>query len=225
VDWTRVVAAGVVACLASGCATHLGSTDSLSDKAPTMSVYAIPASAYAAPAPAGFFSFCLRFAGQCENAPGAALSVSLTDDTWRALNRINRSVNDSIWPQDDIVHYGRAEYWTIPNDGYGDCDDYAVTKRKALIDAGFPASALRLAVVETPRTARHAVLTVATDKGDYVLDSLRNDIVSWNATGFVWIERQDARRPLVWGALQAGTSAPVTRVAAVGSVQDNAPAR
>jgi hypothetical protein len=54
----------------------------------------------------------------------------------------------------------------------------------------------------TPREARHAVLTVATDKGDYVFDNLRDDVVAWTATGYTWIERQDARRPLAWVSLQ-----------------------
>ena len=121
--------------------------------------------------------------------------------TWKTLSRINRKVNDSIWPEDDLKHYGRAEYWTIPTDGYGDCDDYAVTKRKELLDAGFPVSALRLAVVYSPRTERHAVLTVTTDKGDLVLDNMAETIVSWNATGYTWIERQAATDPMKWVSL------------------------
>jgi len=92
--------------------------------------------------------------------------------------------------------------WTIPTDGYGDCDDYAVTKRKELLDAGFPVSALRLAVVYSPRTARHAVLTVTTDKGDLVLDNMAETIVSWNATGYTWIERQAATDPMKWVSLR-----------------------
>ncbi len=163
---------------------------------------AMPEARAAAPAPAGFISFCMRFAGQCEAAPGAAKTVALTDQTWRTLSKVNREVNDSIWPQDDETHYGRAEYWTIPTDGYGDCDDYAVTKRKDLLAAGFPAPALRIAVVLTADATRHAVLTVSTDKGDLVLDNLRRDVVPWNATGFIWIERQDTANPMKWVSLQ-----------------------
>jgi predicted transglutaminase-like cysteine proteinase len=118
------------------------------------------------------------------------------------LQRVNSSVNDAIWPEEDERHYGRAEFWTIPTDGYGDCEDYALTKRKALIDAGLSASALRIAVVVTPHDARHAVLTVATDRGDFVLDNLRNDVVAWNATGFAWVERQDPNRAMGWVSLE-----------------------
>lgn len=97
-----------------------------------------------------------------------------------------------------MVHYGRAEYWTIPTDGYGDCDDYALTKRKQLQEIGFPAAALRLAVVYSPRSQLHAVLTVATNKGDFVLDNLDDDIRPWNTTRYDWIEVQDAKDPMQW---------------------------
>ncbi len=99
--------------------------------------------------------------------------------------------------------FGRAEYWTIPTDGYGSCHDYALAKRKELIDIGFPKAALRIAIVVTPWQKRHAVLTVATDKGDYVLDNLRDDVIAWNETGYTWIERQDSVRPLGWVSLQS----------------------
>ena len=160
--------------------------------------------------PPGFVSFCMRFTGQCDAAPGAASLVVLNDQTWRTLIQINRAVNDAIWPEDDEAHYGRPEFWTIPTDGYGDCDDYAVTKRKDLLAAGLPAPALRLAVVMTPSDMRHAVLTVATDKGDLVLDNLKNDVVAWNATGFTWIERQDFRNPMNWVSLETTVTATGT---------------
>ena len=117
---------------------------------------------------------------------------------------VNRSVNRQIWPKDDIKHYGRAEYWTIPTDGFGDCDDYAVTKRARLIAAGVPASALRLAVAITPRSVRHAVLTVTTTQGDYVLDSLYDEIVPWSAPGYQWMLRQRSDDARAWDALTEG---------------------
>jgi predicted transglutaminase-like cysteine proteinase len=184
----------LVAGLVSGCATQAPGA------MPTPG--AMPETHAAAPAPAGFISFCMRFVGQCDAAPGAANTVPLTDQTWRTLSQVNREVNASIWPQDDEAHYGRAEFWTIPTDGYGDCDDYAVTKRKDLLAAGFPAPALRIAVVLMADATRHAVLTVSTDRGDLVLDNLRSEVVPWNATGFIWIQRQDTANPMKWVSLQ-----------------------
>jgi len=114
-------------------------------------------------------------------------------------------VNNTIWPEDDQKHFGRAEYWTIPTDGYGSCHDYALTKRKELIDIGLPQRALRIAILTTPSNQRHAVLTIATDKGDYVLDNLRQDIRPWLSTGYQWIARQDDGSESGWAALNASS--------------------
>jgi predicted transglutaminase-like cysteine proteinase len=156
--------------------------------------------------PPGFPDFCVRFADQCATPPGPRTGrpTVLTLDTamWRQLNTVNHAVNAAIKPEDDQTHYGREEYWTIPTDGRGDCEDYALTKRKDLLDAGLPASAVRIAVVYSLKTALHAVLTVSTDKGDFVLDSLTDKILLWNATDFTWIEVQDPSNPRRWDSLQ-----------------------
>jgi len=151
--------------------------------------------------PAGFTSFCERFSDQCRPTPGGSSTIQLTPQTWILLNAVNEKVNGAIWPEDDLKHYGRAEYWTIPTDGYGDCEDYALTKRRDLLQAGLPSEALRLAVVYSEAAGRHAVLTVGTDKGDMVLDNMVGQIKTWRDSGYVWIERQDAANPMRWVAL------------------------
>jgi predicted transglutaminase-like cysteine proteinase len=150
----------------------------------------------AAAEPAGYVSFCIRFADQCQIS--ATDTIVLDSSTWKALNQVNASVNDAIWPEDDQRHYGRAEYWNIPTDGLGDCEDYALTKRKELTAAGYPISALRIAIVVTRQGERHAVLTVATDKGDLVLDNLHDEVKGWNSTEYRWIERQDPVHAMQW---------------------------
>lgn len=193
--WYRGLASATFAVFVAGCASVPAGMPSAASH--------LPDSRQLAAEPTGFTTFCLRFPDQCQTArPGAGNVLALDDRNWQLLNRINRTVNDAIWPEEDALHYGRAEYWTIPTDGRGDCDDYAVTKRKSLAEAGLPASSLRLAVVISPVVGRHAVLTVATDKGDFVLDNLTDDIVAWNATNFTWVERQDATNPMKWVALQ-----------------------
>jgi len=99
--------------------------------------------------------------------------------------------------------FGRPEYWTIPTDGYGSCHDYALAKRKELIDIGLPQRALRVAILTTRSNERHAVLTIATDKGDYVLDNLRQDIRPWLDTGYTWIARQDTSSASGWASLNS----------------------
>ncbi|MGA7676564.1 MAG: transglutaminase-like cysteine peptidase [Rhizomicrobium sp.] len=208
----RLAVVVLFASFVSGCATSVSNVGSIPPIPPLFSPPAassfpptaavISSSSVAAAVPPGFISFCIRFPDQCQAPQGAPATITLTSDAWRKLEQVNSAVNASIWPEDDQSHYGRAEYWTIPTDGYGNCHDYALTKRKQLIDAGFPEPALRIAIVITPREERHAVLTVATDKGDYVLDNLNGDVVAWNATGYTWIERQDPTRPLGWVSLQ-----------------------
>ena len=53
------------------------------------------------------------------------------------LDEVNRRVNQTIRPQTDIEHYGIEDYWTIPKDGKGDCEDYALLKRHLLISMGW----------------------------------------------------------------------------------------
>ena len=148
--------------------------------------------------PSGYAGFCGRFPDQCTAPRGAAHEVDLTDDVWNMLEEVNANINAAIIPEDDSVHYGTQEYWTIPTDGFGDCEDYVVAKRQALIRLGLPEPALRITVVFTPHFVRHAVLTVATDKGDYVLDNLRGEIVTGEKTGYAFVERQDPASPSGW---------------------------
>jgi len=194
--WAKGLAGVVVAASLGGCATTPPGV-------PAMNA-SLPDSHRLADQPSGFASFCERFADQCSATPGGAAKIALNGQNWILLNAVNLKVNGDIWPEDDLKHYGRTEYWTVPTDGYGDCDDYAVTKRKDLLQAGLPAQTLRLAVVYSSASGRHAVLTVATDKGDFVLDNLTDEIRSWNATDYTWLERQDSADPMRWVALSSG---------------------
>ncbi len=205
-----VLFAGLSACLVAACQTvppntSLASLTAGSDKvaasAPAPST-AMPAGEEAQAPPAAFVNFCMRNLDQCI-ASGSGDSVVLDQKTWDLLQAVNRNVNNAIWPEMDSQHYGTAEFWTIPTDGYGDCEDYALTKRKALAAAGLPERALRLAVVRTMRNNLHAVLTVSTDKGDYVLDNETDQIRPWNDTGYDWLARQDNGGNWGWVALNS----------------------
>ena len=122
-------------------------------------------------APSGYLAFCARQPAECADPPGASDTVPFNLAMWQTLQQVNTAYNAAIRPQADSVHYGRIDYWTIPTDGYGDCEDYALAKRKALIAANLSPRALRIAVAQSRQGEPHAVLTVATDRGDYVLDS------------------------------------------------------
>jgi predicted transglutaminase-like cysteine proteinase len=170
---------------------------------------AMPDSHAEIPAPPGFISFCVRFADQCATPKNEPAIAPLTPAMWNDLQEINESVNRAITPMDDLHHYGVAEYWTIPSDGRGDCEDYALMKRRALIARGFPARALRLAIVKTWDDQRHAVLTVATDHGDYVLDNLVQNVRSWDNVDYQWLARQDPNDGWGWVSLSPGSPQPL----------------
>jgi predicted transglutaminase-like cysteine proteinase len=161
----------------------------------------LPASWTSAAPPPGYIGFCIRFPDQCKTSATKTDAVAITPANWKLLSDINFAVNREIWPEEDQKHYGRGEYWTIPTDGYGDCEDISLTKRKRLMDAGLPEQALRIAVVETSSLETHAVLTVVTDRGDFVLDNLRQEITTWDKSGYRWIERQDPALPTGWASL------------------------
>jgi predicted transglutaminase-like cysteine proteinase len=181
----------------SGVRLSLGVFKADSDEASTMSGAATFTSA-----PAGFIAFCIRNPDQCAAPSNQPETVALDEHVWKMLEGVNDDVNRAIKFEDDKEHYGRPEFWTIPTDGYGDCEDYALAKRKALIDAGLPEKALRVAVVRTWRGEGHAVLTVSTNHGDYVLDNREREILPWTEAKYIWISRQDAENPMAWVALQ-----------------------
>ncbi len=131
--------------------------------------------------------------------------IHLTPLVWAALTGVNQTINDKIKPMSDEQAFGTADYWTLPlTDGprpVGNCKHYALEKRKALVDAGFSADALSIAIVKTGWGEIHAVLVVGTDKGDYVLDNLSPWIKGWQDVRYTWIERQTPGQPLRWAAI------------------------
>ena len=212
----RQVSLGFAALLLAGCQT-VPSNLQAANQQPTweataggssglMSSTSMPEGSPTDAAPPGFVSFCYRFADQCAASPKDATVVHLDVISQAVLDRVNRSVNRAIRPEDDQKHYGRAEYWDIPTDGFGNSKDYALTKRRDLINAGLSARALRVAIVITPWNNRQAVLTVVTDRGDLVLDNLTDDIKPWTDTGYQWIARQDGGGELGWVTLAAGAT-------------------
>jgi len=122
----------------------------------------------------------------------------LSPKAWRDLARINRWVNDSVWPITDMDHWGVVERWNYPDDGYGDCEDYVLLKRKMLLQAGWPRQALLITVVRDKNGDGHAVLTVKTDKGEFVLDNQNTEILLWSETGYHFVKRQSQNDPNNW---------------------------
>ena len=83
-----------------------------------------------------------------------------------------------------------GDRWDIPDDGYGDCEDYQLLKRKLLVKAGLPRRALRMTVVVDQQGEGHAVLMVRTDRGDFILDNKQNSILPWSQTKYRFVKRE-----------------------------------
>ena len=164
-------------------------------------------------APIGWIDFCTQNPRECAGAPSQARDVVLTSKAWRDLVQVNTWVNNAIKPMTDLDHWGVVERWSYPDDGYGDCEDYVLLKRRMLLQAGWPREALLITVVRDKKDEGHAVLTVKTDKGDFVLDNQAETVVLWSDTGYRFVKRQSQTDPNVWMSLGDPHAATATATA------------
>lgn len=147
--------------------------------------------------PVGHAEFCQHRPDECRANPDPVAAVSLNEGLWQQLLAVNAGINQAIVPVTDQELYQVAEFWTYPN-GYGDCEDYALAKRRELINAGWPASTLLMAVVKQANGEGHAVLMVRTDRGDLVLDNQIGTVDLWNQTPYKFIKRQSQANAGQW---------------------------
>jgi predicted transglutaminase-like cysteine proteinase len=161
-------------------------------------------------APIGWVDFCVDRPAECHVAPTAARDIVLAPKAWRDLVRVNRLVNETIKPMTDLEHYGVVEKWAYPDDGYGDCEDYVLLKRRMLMESGWPREALLITVVRDKKGDGHAVLTVKTDKGEFILDNQNEEIVLWSETGYRFVKRQSQSDPNTWVSIGTARPAPAT---------------
>ena len=161
-------------------------------------------------APIGWVEFCIEYKPECETKPSAPRDVVLTPKAWSDMVKVNAWVNDNIKPITDLEHWGVVERWDYPDDGYGDCEDYVLLKRRMLMQAGWPREALLITVVRDKKGDGHAVLTVKTDRGEFILDNQEAEVLPWNKTGYHFVKRQSQTDPNVWVALGEPRAAPAT---------------
>lgn len=152
--------------------------------------------------PAGSAIFCSEYKAECIPRSGAIPvtadgAIILTDDRFRRIVAINAGINRVMRQVTDQRLYRLADKWTVGKRA-GDCEDLALEKRRRLIAAGFPSSAVLLAIGRNGRGEMHAVLVVRTDKGDYVLDNIIKDVRPWRHAVFDGIKMQSPERPDQW---------------------------
>jgi predicted transglutaminase-like cysteine proteinase len=158
--------------------------------------------------PYGWAEFCRRYAGECGGGLTPPRDVDLTPEELKMIERVNKWVNSHVKPVSDMEHWGVIDQWDYPYDGTGDCEDYALFKRKILIDEGLPRQALLMTVVRDEHNEGHAVLTVKSDGGDFVLDNLNDDVKLWNKTGYRFVKRQSQTDQNVWVQIGDPAAAP-----------------
>ena len=147
--------------------------------------------------PIGHYEYCQTNQPDCQIRDFIAKPIKLTRKRWIQMVEANATANSNILPVTDFEFYGVEEFWTIPHSA-GDCEDFVLMKRQHLMRLGWPASALLPTVVLQPNGEGHAVLTVRTDRADYVLDNLDGKIKPWNETKYRYLKRVSARHSGHW---------------------------
>jgi predicted transglutaminase-like cysteine proteinase len=161
--------------------------------------------------PIGHYEFCKRLPNECNIRMRDPGPLKLTDAVWNQITAVNDAVNNAVQAMSDFDLYGKDEVWAYPN-GAGDCEDYALEKRRALMQRGISLANLLMTVVRKPDGEGHAVLTVRTDKGDFILDNLTSKVLQWDHTGYRFLKRQSSEHTGRWVSIQGGNQTLVGSV-------------
>jgi predicted transglutaminase-like cysteine proteinase len=159
--------------------------------------------------PIGHYELCQRSPVECSETTPNAQAYPLTRPVWKLIVDVNNVVNTTIKPMTDMQQYGVEDYWTYPDSGYGDCEDYAMLKRRKLMEKGIPAGDLLMTVVRQSDGDGHAVLTVHTDHGDFILDNLDPRVRLWSQTDYRYLKRQSETSSGAWVSIEDGEPALV----------------
>lgn len=155
----------------------------------------------ASEAPKAATGLCAKYAWACASKE---FSVDTSAVGTSRVYEVNAHINSKVRILNDQSQYGREDYWTLPSARGGDCEDIALLKKKKLIEMGLPPLSLLLATVLNQNREAHAVLVLRTKSGDFVLDNLRNKILPWHKTGYLFMRMQHPRHPDRWGLVASG---------------------
>lgn len=148
--------------------------------------------------PAGWADLCAREPGYCRHFNRVAAPPTLTPERRAELDAVNRAVNGAVSYVTDKDLLGREEFWSLPQNGKGDCEDIALEKRRRLMDAGWPRGSLLMTVVVAHNGQWHALLSVATDQGMLVLDNMTDEVLPPEETRHRFFSSQSPSHPNRW---------------------------
>lgn len=162
--------------------------------------------------PVGHYEFCRKLPQECNERTPKQAPIELTRKLWATIVNVNNSVNTGIKPLTDMEQWGKEEVWSYPDTGFGDCEDYVLEKRRELMNVGVPAGDLLITIARRPNGDGHAVLTVRTSLGDFVLDNLEARVLSWADTDNTYLKRQSEENSGVWVTITDGHEDAVASV-------------
>ena len=205
--WSGVILAGLAGFVLAGAATADEAKVKSADRASAyMRVYgpALP--------PFGFVQFCETWPTECLSGTSSMETEQrflASPERLSELDEVNRFVNKTIQPATDLEIYGTSEFWAIPRDR-GDCEDYALLKRRMLMQRGWPSSSVLMTVVRDEQGEGHAVLTARTAQGDFILDNKVDVVKLWYLTPYDYVMRQSYLNPKVWMSLDPQANSPAS---------------
>lgn len=150
--------------------------------------------------PIGAYEYCKRYSSRCKFRSKNKV-INLNRKSWKKIVDVNFDVNSSVIPMTDQENYGVAERWEIPTK-IGDCEDYVLAKMVSLSNVGIPLGAMRVTVVYDANDGGHAVLTLVTDRGDFILDNNNNKVLRWQKAELTYLKRQAPGNLMLWESLQ-----------------------
>lgn len=162
--------------------------------------------------PIGHYDFCKLHPDECNIHPKDLQPLKVSKAVWHEIVKVNDIVNRNVKPMSDYDHYGKDEVWAYPDDGFGDCEDYVLEKRRELMREGISLSDLLITVVKKKDGEGHAVLTVRTTRGDYILDNLTNEVKPWTSTPYRYLKRQATDDTGRWVTIREGQTTLVGAV-------------
>jgi predicted transglutaminase-like cysteine proteinase len=114
-----------------------------------------------------------------ESCPPAAQRFLAIVDEGRArdgrarIGVINRAVNLAIRPVSDFAQWGVADHWSSPLEtfltGRGDCEDYAIAKYIALVEAGIAKENVKLVIERDLATNQDHAVVATRLNGDWIV--------------------------------------------------------
>lgn len=142
------------------------------------------------PPPTQYATFCGLDPEAC--ALTGAPVLDWTEELHAVLSRVNARVNADVEFVSDADNLGEEEVWSLPVDCRGDCEDFALEKRRRLTgDEGLPRAALTMAIAfHEVGLFPHAVLLAETSRGTWVLDNLHDEVLCWDAVPYRYTRRE-----------------------------------